>query len=287
MANYAVPRNEDGIEQPLPVGTPVMFQQPSADDAGFWDAPDAPVASTLPPGETAESFGSLVTPWGGQLRSPEFTPPAPFTAPTDVTMQNDPGWQFRLKQGLQALQNSAAAKGTLLTGGTLKGLQDYAQQFASGEYGNVWNRALTEQQNAYGQASNTWQHQYNRALGEYQTAYDTFNRNQQWPYTVLAGLSGYGQNTANTLGALGQNYAGLASNTLMGAAGQQGEYATQGANATAAGQVGAANAWNAGIAGIGNAAQNAYLSYLLNQQKPGQTSYMNPYDYGYGQQSWE
>src|SRR5882724_7234324 len=32
-----------------------------------------------------------------------------FKAPTDVTEQNDPGYKFRLQQGQQALENSAAA----------------------------------------------------------------------------------------------------------------------------------------------------------------------------------
>ena len=51
-------------------------------------------------------------------------------------LENTPGYQFRLGEGLKALERSAAARGTLLTGGTLKGLQRYAQDVASTEYGN-------------------------------------------------------------------------------------------------------------------------------------------------------
>jgi hypothetical protein len=54
----------------------------------------------------------------------------------------DPGYQFRLDEGLKGLERGAAAKGTLLTGGTLKGLQRYAQDYASGEFGNTFNRNL-------------------------------------------------------------------------------------------------------------------------------------------------
>ena len=49
-------------------------------------------------------------------------------------LEQSPGYQFRLNEGLKALQRSAAARGTLLTGGTLKGLERYAQDYASGEY---------------------------------------------------------------------------------------------------------------------------------------------------------
>jgi hypothetical protein len=55
-------------------------------------------------------------------------------------LQADPGYQFRLDQGMQALQRSAAARGGLLSGGTLKGLTDYSQGQASQEFGNAWNR---------------------------------------------------------------------------------------------------------------------------------------------------
>ena len=71
-----------------------------------------------------------------------------FSPPTGVDEQNDPGYQFRIDQGNKAIQSSAAARGTLLTGGTLKALAGYSQGLASNEYGNVFNRALqTNQQN--------------------------------------------------------------------------------------------------------------------------------------------
>lgn len=46
------------------------------------------------------------------------------------------GYDFRLSAGLDALQSQAAARGSLRTGDTLKALQDYAQETASGEFGN-------------------------------------------------------------------------------------------------------------------------------------------------------
>jgi hypothetical protein len=57
-----------------------------------------------------------------------------------AALEQSPGFQFRLGEGLKALERSAAARGTLLTGGTLKGLQRYAQDYASNEYGQRVNQ---------------------------------------------------------------------------------------------------------------------------------------------------
>lgn len=51
-----------------------------------------------------------------------------------------PGYDFRLNQGMDALEGSAAARGGLLTGNTLEGIQAYGQDMASREYGNYFNR---------------------------------------------------------------------------------------------------------------------------------------------------
>jgi hypothetical protein len=64
------------------------------------------------------------------------------TAGSLAALQNSPGYQFRFKEGQQALERSAAARGTLLTGGTLKGLTRYGQDYASGEYNNRYNQLM-------------------------------------------------------------------------------------------------------------------------------------------------
>ena len=55
----------------------------------------------------------------------------------------DPSFQFRLQEGQKALERSAAAKGTLMTGGFSKALTRYAQDYASGEYQNIFNRLFS------------------------------------------------------------------------------------------------------------------------------------------------
>lgn len=65
-------------------------------------------------------------------------------------LQNDPGYQFRMQQGMQALQRSAAASGGLNSGGFAKGLADYSQGLASQEYGNAWDRNFRADQANFG-----------------------------------------------------------------------------------------------------------------------------------------
>jgi hypothetical protein len=61
--------------------------------------------------------------------------------------QADPGYAFRLSEGMKGLQNSAAARGLLSSGSTLKGITDYSQGMASQEYGNAYNRYQTNRAN--------------------------------------------------------------------------------------------------------------------------------------------
>lgn len=57
-------------------------------------------------------------------------------------MQNDPGYQFRLDEGNKAINASLAARGLGNSGAALKSLTKYGQDYASGEYGNAFNRQM-------------------------------------------------------------------------------------------------------------------------------------------------
>lgn len=63
--------------------------------------------------------------------------------------QADPGYAFRLAEGQKALERSAAARGSALSGGTLKALARYGQDMGSQEYMNAYNRFQTDQGNLY------------------------------------------------------------------------------------------------------------------------------------------
>ena len=78
---------------------------------------------------------------GGAGGIPKFNYES-FVAPTFEAALNDPGYKFGLQQGVDALERSAAAKGTLRTGGTLQGIEQWGQDYGAQRYNDVYNRAL-------------------------------------------------------------------------------------------------------------------------------------------------
>ena len=155
--------------------------------------------------------------------------PAAFSG--NVNLTQDPGYAFRLSEGTKALERSAAARGGLLSGGTGKALQRFGQEFGSQEYGNAYNRALTE---------------YNAGVNREATGY---NR--------LAAMSGTGQTAAGSLGAAGQNYANSSGNIAQNMATNVGNSITNSAAARSSGYVGQANALTGSL--------NTYLNYNQGQ----------------------
>jgi hypothetical protein len=114
--------------------------------------------------------------------------------------QQDPGYAFRLKEGQQALDRSAAARGGLISGGALKAAQRYGQDMGSQEYMNAFNR------------------------------YQTERASRLQPLQSLTGMS---QTTANTLGTAGSNMAGNIGNAYMQQGVNQGNALLAGSQARA------------------------------------------------------
>jgi hypothetical protein len=63
--------------------------------------------------------------------------------------EDDPSYQWRLTEGQKALERSAAARGVLASGGTLKALTRYAQGAASTEYGAAFDRFQRDRDSRY------------------------------------------------------------------------------------------------------------------------------------------
>lgn len=145
----------------------------------------APVASTDP------SFGSLLKPFTGQ----------------DLT--SEPGYQFGLDQGQQALDRRAAAAGGYFSGAALKGATRYAQDYAGTKYQDAFNR-------------------------------DAANKDRTFNY--LSGLSGSGQNAAAQTGTTGTQIASQVANNTSAMGNALGASAIAGGNAWS-------NAINGGING--------------------------------------
>jgi hypothetical protein len=153
----------------------------------------------------------------GQL-SPQFS----FN-PTMAQLEQTPGYQFALQQGLKGVQNSAAAKGLGYSGAQIKG----AEQFGTGL------------------ASQTYQQQYQNALQNFNTNYQV----GQNAANRLSGLVSLGQNAAAGVGNAGIQVAGNVGNALIGAG-----------NAQAAAYTNMGNAVNGAI---GNGIQGYYLNQAL------------------------
>mgnify|MGYP005988943367 CR=1 FL=1 len=56
------------------------------------------------------------------------------------SFEGSPGYQFRMDEGQKAIENAAAARGMLRSGGRLKAQERFAQGIASDEFGNEFNR---------------------------------------------------------------------------------------------------------------------------------------------------
>lgn len=77
----------------------------------------------------------------------------PFDAQT-FQQYKDPGYDFQLQQGQQALQNSQAAKDGVLSGAALKDLIGFNQGMANGAYQNAFSRYMSQNDATYNRLSN-------------------------------------------------------------------------------------------------------------------------------------
>jgi hypothetical protein len=231
----------------------------------------APLSQMVNP--SIGTSGQLMQPWTQSFNAPapfqygQFQMPAAFQAPTAEQAQQTPGYQFALQQAMNAMQSSAAAKGTLLTGGTQKDLANYAQGLASQTYQQTYNNALTGYQTNLSNALGAYQTNYATSLGAYNTNYNNafqnylqnyqqFQNNQANQYNRLMGLTNLGAQMTGQLGSLGQQAAG----TTAGIYGQNTQtlanlYGAQG-TAQAAGTMGQAGALSNMFGGISQAGYN-------------------------------
>ena len=90
----------------------------------------------------------LVAPYveAGKNALAEYQKMAPYKDFGMAEFQADPGYNFRMAEGMKALERSASARGLLQSGGTLKGIQQYGQNLASSEYENAFSRYLTQRE---------------------------------------------------------------------------------------------------------------------------------------------
>lgn len=66
----------------------------------------------------------------------------PFAAPTIEQARQNPGYKFAAEEGVNRLESSAAGRGVLRSGGTLKDIFGWGNKFADQNYDQVYNRDL-------------------------------------------------------------------------------------------------------------------------------------------------
>ena len=145
----------------------------------------------------------------------------------------DPGYGFRMSEGLKTIDRSAAARGGLLSGATLKGVQRYGQDLASQEYQNAYNR---------------------------------YTGDQATQRNALASLTGFAPTASSAIQsgnvAYGTNAANLASNTANAMAGAGATRSSSYGNALAGIGQNVYNAMNP------NPMNSMMASYMQNQMTP-------------------
>ena len=170
---------------------------------------------------------------------------------SQTNWQQDPGYQFRLSEGLKSLDRQAAARGGLISGAALKAAQGYGQQQASQEYQNAFDRYYNE-------------------------------RNQM--LRPLQSLAGVGQTAADTLGSAGGTYANQANALAMTNAANQGNLALQAGNIRASQYGNYGNALNTALntdwKGLGDRAQAAFSQTGMGQSGFGTGAAYGNQDYG-------
>jgi hypothetical protein len=176
--------------------------------------------------------------------------------------QADPGYAFRLSEGMKALDRTAASRGGLLSGATLKGAQRYGSDLASQEYGNAYNRFQANratQSQEYQNAFNRYQAERAAQEQGYGNAFNRFQAERTNTLAPLQSLAGVGQSATQQAQQASQNYATGATGALANYGNAQASNLIGQGNARASGYVGGANALSSGVGQALNFYQNQNL----------------------------
>lgn len=130
-----VPYGEDtrSYADPGPAPVPTLGTLGGLGGAGTLTAPFTQAPPTLASG----------TPWfrdAPGLNLPQFKAPDPFRATTAEDVYADPGYAFLLGEGQKGVQQSAAARGLLNSGGTLKDIARWTEDYAGTRFNDVDQR---------------------------------------------------------------------------------------------------------------------------------------------------
>ena len=154
--------------------------------------------------------------------------------------QTDPGYNFRLSEGLKAIDRQAAARGGLISGAGLKAAGRFGGDLASQEYGNAFNRFQTSRASQAGLFTDALNRERTRQMDEYGRLSDFTTRGANAAAGTGSSQAAYGTNAANLM--------------------------SQGAQAMGQGVIGAGQSMAAGQLGAGNTYNNAINAALQGYQ---------------------
>lgn len=192
-----------------------------------------------------------------------------LTDPSSIT--SNPGYRFRLDQGAQALERSAAAKGRLFSGATGKAMTEYGQEYATSEY----DKALARHLAAVNVGADSTARVDSAGMQTASGKSAVYNNLAQLAMQKAAGKSGVAQGQAGLYQNYGSQMAGVQAakaNTNLNAS----QYMTNfwgktmldqtDDNTDSAAQRGSAyanegNAWSKALGGVGNAISGGIGNY--------------------------
>lgn len=203
----------------------------------------------------AQNLPQWMKPYGMEeyQQSPLYTPMVRNLAELQAT----PGYQFELQQGQQALAQTAAARGGLLSGAQQRAAGNYAQKQAATGFQNAWQRAQQAYQIAFAQN----QAQNAQQAGLVSGAAGLYGNMANRGLGAAQGVGQAGLNMALDLGRIGAGIAGQQNQAMQGYG-----------DAQAAGAYGKYGAINQGIQGLLGAGMSIYGTMQNQRQRtPQQT----------------
>jgi len=206
----------------------------------------------------------------------------------NFNMQQSPGYQFQLQQGLNSIQNSAAAGGGALSGATMKAMQQYGTGLAAQDYQNMFSNYMKQQgmgQEVQNQAYNQYAGQQKIGMENAQQTFEDQLNQQKQAYGMQEQIASYAQPSANAISNINTSLGAGLANSYMGTGQAQAQGINQvGANVqsglTSLGQLYdlASKPNNPQIPDL-NAPANQY-NYQPDMGNQGPPQYTNPQLYG-------
>jgi hypothetical protein len=222
--------------------------------------------------------------WGKYINGERaYVAPEDFSF-TEKDFTDDPSYRVRLKEGLEALDQSNVASGLNLSGAAVKATNDYAQDQASKEFGAAYDRAFKRYTDDRNFDYNAWKSQadqyYNNLLQKLQGLGQVSNQGVQANSAQAQALQALANNNASSMqqqataqGAA--NMAGTSATTSVldaiakGLTTGAGLYASQaGATPTAATPVSTSPANTYTLSGAVNSGGQDFAKLFLNGWNP-------------------